>query len=132
MGTDGSMGITTIPAVLALVGGLSGMASATILSAGGFPGGATSAGIARCMITNTGKTGVVVNSVELRNAAGGVIDTGLSGFTVAAGYTLAVASALLDPAAPTSCVFDLSTSRGVRAAFVYQDGTNFTVIPAVK
>ena len=50
----------------------------------------------------------------------------------AAGYTLAVASALLDPAAPTSCVFDLSTSRGVRAAFVYQDGTNFTVIPAVK
>jgi hypothetical protein len=32
----------------------------------------------------------------------------------------------------TACVFDLSTSKGVRAAFVYQDGTNFTVIPAVK
>jgi len=84
------------------------------------------------MVTNAGNTDVLVKSVELRDPAGGVITTGLSGITIQPGYTLSVASSSMDPATPASCVFDLSTSKGVRAAFVYQDGTNFTVIPAVK
>lgn len=32
----------------------------------------------------------------------------------------------------SSCVFDVSTKTGVRAAFVYNDGSAFTVIPAQK
>jgi len=127
-----SMGITATAAMLALVGGLAGTARATILSAGPFPGGFTSVGIVRCMVTNAGKTDVLVKSVELRNVVGAVLDTGLSGLTISPGYTFAVASAFTDVYSPASCVFDLSTSRGVRAALVYQDGTNFTVIPAVK
>jgi len=64
------------------------------------------------MVTNAGNTDVLVKSIELSDPAGGVITTGLSGITIQPGYTL--------------------SSKGVRAAFVYQDGTNFTVIPAVK
>ena len=132
METHRSMGIRTMAAMLALVGGLAGTARATVLVAGTFPGGATSIGFVRCMVTNAGKTDLVVKSVELRSPTGFVIDTGLSGFTMSPGYTLAVASSDTNSNSPTSCVFDLSTTRGVKAAFVYQDGTNFTVIPATK
>jgi hypothetical protein len=113
------MGITATAAMLALIGGLAGNARATILSAGPFPGGSTSVGFARCMVTNAGNTDVLVKSVELRDPAGAVITTGLSGITISPGYTLSVASSSMDPATPASCVFDLSTGKGVRAAFVY-------------
>ena len=124
--------ISMVAAVAGLVVGLGGIGHATVLSAGPFPGGYSSYGEVRCMLSNTSSKPVVVNSVALFSAGGAVLDDSGTGWTVWPGSTFTLALASLDQASPSACKFDLSTSSGVRAALVYHDGTTFVVVPANK
>ncbi len=124
--------ITKAAAVAALVGGLGGVARATILSTGGFPGGAFSTGIVRCVITNTGTRDVVLESASLLDQWGAVLHQD-GGSIIPPGQTrVTQAVALLNNVSPSACIFDVSTKTGVRAAFVYHDVSGVTVIPAQK
>ena len=123
--------ITKAAAVAALVGGLGGVARATILSAGGFPGVNVSTGFAGCVLTNAGTRDVTVNSVTLFDANGAVL-VQPAGSIVSPGQTSLFAYVSMANASASSCTFDVSTKTGVRAAFVYRDGSAFTVIPAQK
>src|SRR5512138_1267634 len=107
MKTGRSTWITRTAAVIGLVGGLGGTAGATVLVAGTFPGGLTSYGEARCVVTNFGTANVLVKSVELRSSSGSVLDDSGTGWTIQPGYTLTVAMVPTDYASPSSCVFDL-------------------------
>ena len=124
--------ISMVAAVAALVGGLGGIGHATVLSAGPFPGGYSSFGEVRCMVSNTSSKPVVVNSVALLSAGGAVLDDSGTGLTVWAGDTFTLALSSMDPNSPSSCKFDLSSSSGVHAALVYHYGTTFVVVPATK
>jgi hypothetical protein len=132
MKTRSSMWITKAAAVAALIGGLGGVARATILSTGGFPGGAFSTGVVRCVITNTGTRDVVLNSASLLDQSGAVLNQD-GGWIVPPGQTrVTQAVSLLANVSPSACIFDVSTKTGVRAAFVYDNGFGVTVIPAQK
>jgi hypothetical protein len=126
-----SMWITKAAAVAALVGGVGGVAGATILSAGGFPGATVSSGLAKCVLTNAGIRDVTVKAVTLLDANGAVL-VQQPGWTVSPGQTSLFANVSMLNTSASSCTFDVSTKTGVRAAFVYHDGSAFTVIPAQK
>jgi hypothetical protein len=123
--------ITKAAAVAALVGALEGVASATVLSAGGFPGANVSTGLAKCVLTNTGTRDVAVRAVTLFDANGAVL-VQQPGWIVSPGQTSLFANVSMITSSASSCTFDVSTKTGVRAAFVYHDGSAFTVIPAQK
>jgi hypothetical protein len=125
------MWITKAAAVAALVGGLGGVARATILSAGGFPGANVSTGMAKCVLTNAGTRDVMVKAVTLFDASG-VVLVQQQGSIVPPGHTSLFANVSMLNTSASSCTFDVSTKTGVRAAFVYHDGSAFTVIPAQK
>jgi len=130
-----SMWITKVAAVAALVGGLGGVAHATILTAGGFYGSNYNAGTAACFISNTGPVDVVVKSVKMFDLTGSEVGSPNNGAIVHPGQSRAVASASAGvDGLPCACTFDLNTKTGVRASFVYYSGFNgFTVvIPAQK
>lgn len=126
------MWITKAAAMAALVGGLGGVARATILSAGGFPGATLSTGVAKCAITNAGTRDVTVNSMRLLDNVGNILATQGASFLVAPGQTGVSYPADLATSSPSACIFDVSTKTGVRAAFVYTNGSAVTVIPAQK
>jgi len=126
-----SMWLTIAAAVAALAGGLGGVAHATILSAGGFPGGNVSTGLAKCVLTNAGTRDVSVKGVTMFDANGAVL-VQQPGWVVAPGQTSLFANVAMVNGSASSCVFDVSSKAGVRAAFVYNDGSAFTVIPAQK
>jgi len=121
----------TIAAAAALVGGLGAVAHATILSAGGFPGGNVSTGLAKCVLTNAGTRDVTVKGVTMFGADGAVL-VQQPGWVVSPGQTSLFTNVSMVNTSASSCVFDVSTKTGVRAAFVYNDGSAFTVIPAQK
>ena len=131
-----SMWITTAAAVAALVGGLAGVAHATILSAGGFPGSNFNTGLASCVVSNMGIRDVIVTSVSLFDISGTAVGNPVNGAIVHPGQTREVVYASAGAyGIPASCSFDLSTKSGVRAAFVYTSGINgstIVVIPAQK
>jgi hypothetical protein len=126
-----NMSLTTAAAVAALVAGLGGVARATILSAGGFPGANVSTGLAKCVLTNAGTRDVTVKGVSLLDANGAVL-VQQPGWIVSPGQTSLFANVSMSNTSASSCIFDVSTKTGVRAAFVYHDGSAFTVIPAQK
>ena len=126
---------TMAAAVAVLVGGLGGVARATILSAGGFYGDNYNTGSVSCMLSNTGTMDIIVKSVKLFDVSGSEVGNPINGAIVHPGQTRAVASA--SPGIynlPCSCVLDLSTKTGARAAFVYTSGFNGStvVIPATQ
>jgi len=126
-----SMRITKAVAVAALVAGLGGVARATILSAGGFPGANVGTGLAKCVLTNAGTRDVTVKDVTMFDANGAVL-VQQPGWVVSPGQTSLFANVSMINTSASSCTFDVSTKTGVRAAFVYHDGSAFTVIPAQK
>ncbi len=130
------MWITKAAAATALVGALGGVAGATGLSAGGFPGSNFNTGVASCVVSNTGLRDVVVNSVSLFDVAGNAVGNPINGAIVHPGQTREVDSASAGAyGIPASCSFDVSTKIGVRAAFVYASGFNgstVVVIPAQR
>jgi hypothetical protein len=127
-----SMWITKAAAVAALVGGLGGVARATTLSAGGFPGEDFNTGSAQCVITNNGTHDVVVSQKMFDGLFADVMEQA-DGWIVHPGQTRASGPVSFSGAErPSSCTFDVSTKTGVRAAFVYQNGSTIVVIPAEK
>jgi hypothetical protein len=126
-----SMGITRAAAVAAFVAGLGGVAHASILSAGGFPGATVNTGFAQCVLTNTGTRDVTVKSATLLDDAG-TAKVQESGWIVSPGQTRVFAYVPMSNTSASSCVFDVSTKNGVRASFVYLNGSTVTVIPAQK
>jgi hypothetical protein len=129
-----SMWITKAAAVAALVGGLGGVARATILVAGGFPGENFNTGFAECAVTNTGTRDVVVSQSMFDGPGGSVLEQA-TGWIVHPGQTRVSQSVSFASANPSACTFDVSTKTGVRAAFVYSSGFNgstVVVIPAQK
>ena len=130
-----SMWITKVAAVAALVGGLGGVARATILSAGGFFGENYSTGTASCILSNTGTVDIIVKSAKMLDGTGAELGNPNNGAIVHPGQTRTVDSATAgNDGLPCSCSLDLNTKTGARAAFVYTSGVNgFTVvIPAQK
>jgi hypothetical protein len=126
---------TMAAAVAALVGGLGGVARATILSTGGFLGENYNTGTASCVLSNTGTMDIVVKSVKLLDLSGSEVGNPINGAIVHPGQMRDVDSASAGVyGLPCSCSFDLSTKTGARASFVYTSGFNgFTVvIPAEK
>jgi hypothetical protein len=125
--------ITKAAAAAALVGGLGGVAQAGyVVSAGGFPGESISSGTAGCAITNTGTRDIIVNSVTLLDGAGGAVNTQGAGPIIHPTQTRLFALGGFAGTMPSACTFDVNTKTGLRAAFVYRDGSTTVVIPAVK
>jgi hypothetical protein len=131
-----NMWTTKAAAVVALVGGLGGVAGATVLSAGGFPGDNFNTGLASCQVSNTGTRDVEVRSASLFDVSGTAVGNPINGAIVHPGQTREVVSASAGVfGIPAACSFDVSTRIGVRAAFVYTSGFNAStvvVIPAEK
>ena len=126
---------TMAAAVAALVGGLGGVARATILSAGGFLGENYNTGTASCVLSNTGTMDIIVKSVKLLDLSGTEVGSPSNGAIVHPGQTRNLVSASSGVNnIPSSCIFDLTTKTGARASFVYTSGFNgFTVVvPAQK
>jgi hypothetical protein len=126
-----SMWITKAAAVAAIVGGLGGVAHATILAAGGFPGEDFNTGSAQCVVTNTGTRDVVVTQSMFDGPFGTVLEQA-AGWIVHPGQTRVSQSVSFATANPSACTFDVSTKTGVRAGFVYSNGSTVVVIPAQK
>jgi hypothetical protein len=124
-------GLRTTAAAAALLAGLGTAAQATILIAGGLPGGFTSYGDARCIVTNGGPNDVLLNSAKLLDMWGNTL-SGTTDYVIPAGHTFSAAYSSFDPWAPGSCVFDVSPSRGVHATLVYMNNGTMSVIPASK
>jgi hypothetical protein len=133
MKTHRSRWIMKAAAAAALVGGLGGVAGATTLVAGGFPGADFyNQGSAQCVVTNLGIRDVQVTATMYDGPFGTVLDQE-SGWVVHPGQTRASVSVPFDNSGrPCGCTFDVSTRTGVRAAFVYANGTTTTVVPATK
>jgi hypothetical protein len=125
--------ITKAAAAAALVGGLGGVAQAGyVVSAGGFPGEAVSSGTAACAITNTGTRDIIVNSVALLDGAGGAVSTQGAGPIIHPTQTRLFTLGGFVGTMPSGCTFDVNTKTGLRAAFVYRDGSTTVVIPATR
>jgi hypothetical protein len=125
--------ITKAAAVVALVGGLGGVARATTLVAGGFPGENYDAGFAACVVTNAGPRDVEVAQTMFDGPFGTVLEH-TEGWIVHPGQTRTSAFVSFASWKPSACTFDVSTKTGVRAAFVYTSGFNGSAvtIPATK
>jgi hypothetical protein len=81
---------------------------------------------------NTGNREVKVNSVKLLDFSGGVLASQAAGPLVHPGPTRQFTSWSFVSFGPSACTFDLNTKSGVRAAFVYENGSTVVVIPAQK
>jgi hypothetical protein len=129
-----SMWITKAAAVAALVGALGGVARATTLVAGGFPGENYNTGFAECVVSNIGTRDVVV-SQSMFDGPGGTVLEQATGWIVHPGQTRVSQPIFFANATPSACSFDVSTKTGVRAAFAYVSGFNgstVVIIPAQK
>ena|SRR5258705_11251622 len=126
-----SMWIVKVAAVVALVGGFGSVARATILSAGGFPGSRFATGYGVCTVTNAGVRDLVINSVSVLDINGTVLFTAPPE-SIPPGLTRYHSFQFSAAGHPSACIFDVGTKTGVRAAFVYENGSAVAVIPAQK
>src|SRR5262245_43669986 len=107
-----SMEITQAIAVAASIVGLGGVAYASVLSAGGFPGSTISTGFAQCVLTNAGTREVTVKSATLLDDTGAA-KVQVSDSTVAPGETRLFAYVAMSTTSASACVFDVSRKTGV-------------------
>jgi hypothetical protein len=102
-----------------------------MLSAGGFPGSDFNTGKASCVISNTGIRDVVVDW-NMYDGPFGTVLAQEAGRIVHPGQTFFSSVSFANFSWPSACTFDVSTKTGVRASFVYENGSTVVVIPAQK